>query len=89
MDYADEFAILANTPAQAEFLLHSLEKAASDTGFRANANKTIYMCFYQNKENTYHTKKEGLGNQWKSSHTSEAASHLLKTTSTENEGMES
>ena len=28
-DYADDIALLVNTPAQAEFLLHSLEPAAS------------------------------------------------------------
>ena len=31
-DYADDIAILANTPAQAETLLHSLERAAAGIG---------------------------------------------------------
>ena len=38
-DYADDIAILANTPNQAKTLLHSLERAAAD--------KTEYMCYNQ------------------------------------------
>ena len=38
-DYADDIALLANTPAQAEALLHNLERAAAD--------KAEYMCFNQ------------------------------------------
>ena len=45
--YADDIAILANTPAQAETLLHSLEQAASGIGLHVNAHKTEYMCFNQ------------------------------------------
>ena len=37
-DYADDIAILANTPNQAETLLHSLE-------LHVNAHKMEYMCF--------------------------------------------
>ena len=44
-DYADDIAILANTPNQAETLLHSLERAAAGTGLHVNAHKTEYMCF--------------------------------------------
>ena len=33
-NYADDIAILANTPNQAETLLHSLERAAAGIGFR-------------------------------------------------------
>ena len=40
-------AILANTPAQAETLLHSLERAAAGIGLHVNAHKTEYMCFNQ------------------------------------------
>ena len=40
-------ALLANTPAQAESLLHSLERAAASIGFHVNADKTEYMCFNQ------------------------------------------
>ena len=46
-DYADDIALLANTPAQAETLLHSLEQAASGIGLHVNTNKTEYMCFNQ------------------------------------------
>ena len=46
-DYADDKAILANTPAQAETLLHSLERAAASIGLYVNAHKTEYMCFNQ------------------------------------------
>ena len=46
-DYADDIAILANTPNQAETLLHSLERAATGIGLHVNAHKTEYMCFNQ------------------------------------------
>ena len=46
-DYADDTAILANTPNQAETLLYSLEQAAADIDLHVNANKTEYMCFNQ------------------------------------------
>ena len=46
-DYADDIAILANTPNQAETLLHSLELAAAGIGLHVNAHKTEYMCFNQ------------------------------------------
>ena len=46
-DYADDIALLANTPAQAETLPHSLEQAAGGIGFHVNTDKTEYMCFNQ------------------------------------------
>ena len=46
-DYADDIAILANTPNQAETLLHRLERAATGIGLYVNAHKTEYMCFNQ------------------------------------------
>ena len=46
-DYTDNIPLLANTPNQAETLLHSLEQAATDIGFYVNAHKTEYMCFNQ------------------------------------------
>ena len=46
-DYADDIAILANTPDQAETLLHSLERAAASIGLHVNAHKTEYMCYNQ------------------------------------------
>ena len=49
-DYADERAILANTPNQAETLLHSLERADAGIGLHVNAHKTEYMCYNQTGE---------------------------------------
>ena len=39
--------ILANTPNQAETLLHSLERAIAGIGLHVNAHKTEYMCYDQ------------------------------------------
>ena len=38
---------MANTPAQTETQLHSLERAAAGIGLHVNAQKTEYMCFNQ------------------------------------------
>ena len=46
-DYADDIALLANTPTQVETQLHSLERAAASRGFHVNTHKTEYMCFNQ------------------------------------------
>ena len=46
-DYADDIAIPANTPKQAEILLHSLERAAAGIGLHVNAQKTEYVCYNQ------------------------------------------
>ena len=46
-DYADDIALLANTPNQAETLRHSLERAAAGIGLHVNAHKTEFMCFNQ------------------------------------------
>ena len=46
-DYADDLVLLANTPIQAESLLHSLEQAAGVIGLYMNTNKTVFMCFKQ------------------------------------------
>ena len=40
-------AILANAPAQAETLTHSLEQAAGGIGLHVNTYKTGYICFNQ------------------------------------------
>ena len=45
VDYADDIALLANTPNQTETLLHSLEQAAAGIGLHMNANKTEYRCY--------------------------------------------
>ena len=47
VDFADDIAILANTPAQVETLLHSLEWASAGIGLHVNAHKTEYMRFNQ------------------------------------------
>ena len=44
---ADDIALLANTPNQAETLLHSLERAAAGICLHDNAHKTEYMCYNQ------------------------------------------
>ena len=46
-DYADDLALVANTPNQAETLLHSLERAAAGIDLHVNTNKTEYMCYNQ------------------------------------------
>ena len=46
-DYADDIAILANTPNQAKTLQHSLERAVAGICLHVNARKTEYMCFHQ------------------------------------------
>ena len=46
-DYADDVVILANTPNQAETLLHSLEWAAAGIGHHVNAHKMEYMYYNQ------------------------------------------
>ena len=46
-DYVNDLAILANTPDQAETLLHSLERVAVGIGLHVNAHKTEYMCSNQ------------------------------------------
>ena len=46
-DYADDIALLENTPARAESLLHSLERAAAGIGLN---DKTEYMCFNQRSD---------------------------------------
>ena len=55
-DYADDLALLANTPNQAETLLHSLERAAAGIGLHVNAHKTEYMCLQPNGQH-YHTRR--------------------------------
>ena len=42
-DYADDIAILANAPAQAETVLYSLERAAAGIALHVNAHKTEYI----------------------------------------------
>ena len=46
-DYTDDIAHLANTSAQAETQLYSLEWAVAGIGLHVNVHKTEYMCFNQ------------------------------------------
>ena len=44
-DYADDIALLANAPAQAETLLHSLERASTGIGLQCQCTQNgIYVC---------------------------------------------
>ena len=45
--YADEIALLGNTPAQVQSLLHNLLRAAGGIGVYVNVDKTEFICFYQ------------------------------------------
>ena len=49
-DYAYGITLLANTLAQAETQLHSLERAAAGSGLHVNAYKTEYMWFNQRSD---------------------------------------
>ena len=49
----DDIAILANTPNQAETLLHSFEEATAGIGLHVNVHKTEYMCFNQTGDIQY------------------------------------
>ena len=45
VDNRDDQAFLANTPAQAKYLLHNIEQAASNTDFYMNSEKIDIRCF--------------------------------------------
>ena len=51
-DYADDIALLANTPTQDETQLYSLEQAVVGIGFHVNAHKTEYMSFNQRDDSS-------------------------------------
>ena len=44
-DYPDDLALLANTPTQAQSLLHSLVSAVGGIGLHVNSDKTEFKCF--------------------------------------------
>ena len=46
-NYADDTAILANTPNETKTLPNSLERTTAGIGLPANAHKTEYMCYNQ------------------------------------------
>ena len=56
-DYADDITLPANSPAQAETLIPSLERAAGSIGPHINADKTEYICF--NQRGNISTRKGG------------------------------
>ena len=60
-DYADDIALLANTPNQAKTLLHSLERATAGICLHVNAHKTEYMCYNQTGDITTLDKFTYLG----------------------------
>ena len=49
-DYADDIALLANAPDQAQTLLHSVERTAAVIGLHAKAHNMEYMCFNQRSD---------------------------------------
>ena len=58
--YANDKALLANTPTLAKTLLHSLEQPAPGIVLHVNADKMEYMCF--NQKGNISTLKDGLWN---------------------------
>ena len=46
-DYGDDLVLLANTPSQAKYLLHSLELAARSIDLYENSDKTEFICFQE------------------------------------------
>ena len=63
VDYADDIAILANSSAQAETLLHSLERATAGIGLHVNGPKTEYMSFNQTGD-IFYTKQFLSKTRW-------------------------
>ena len=51
-DNRDDIALFANTPTQANSLLHSLEQAVGDIDLHVNADEMKYMCFNQKGNNS-------------------------------------
>ena len=49
-DDTDDIVLQTNTPTQAEFPQHSLERVADDIDLDVNASKTELMCFNQRGE---------------------------------------
>ena len=47
VDYTDDIALLASTPAQTKTRVPSLEQSACGIGLHVNADKTEYLCFNQ------------------------------------------
>ena len=49
---ADDLALLANNPAQAETFLHNLERAERGIGQKENTDKTEFIYFKQDRVNS-------------------------------------
>ena len=49
-DYINDIVLLANTPAQAESLLHSLQRTTGGIVLLVNAEKTEHICFNQRSD---------------------------------------
>ena len=47
---ANDIALVANTPAQAKYQLHSLGQTAEGIALYVAANKTEYICFKEKKK---------------------------------------
>ena len=56
VDYADDIALLANTPTLAEFLPYNLKKTTGATCLHVNAVKMVHMSFNQNQRQYLNTK---------------------------------
>ena len=76
VDYADEVALLANTPVLTESLSHSVERSTGGIRLHVNEDKTEYKCF--NQSGNISTSNGDSLKLVKSSTTSEAASYLQK-----------
>ena len=57
--YADDIALLADVPAQAKTLVHSLERVAASISLHVNAHKTEYMCLNE-RGDMYTLKRSSL-----------------------------
>ena len=44
-DYANDIALLANTPTQSEFIQHSFQQAAGSISLQVNSDKRELICF--------------------------------------------
>ena len=62
-DYADDIALIANTPTQAKYLLHCLEWAVGGIGLHVNTDKTEYIYY---KTYNYRIYILQNNNYWKS-----------------------
>ena len=62
-DYADEIALLANAPALAKTLQHSLQRVTAGIDLHVNAHETEYMCFNRTSD-PLHTERYSSETSW-------------------------